>query len=148
MIIPAAKRKKSFDLTKRTTRKLSSLQAYSRLYYKKKLKPVVDYSWTRHIDRHPELKTKRGESLKHRNRVMRELFKLETGEVKAEVEKRREEGDFPEDSDEDINFDDDDTVDATERQRRAKALGFQKKVFFTLLGGHSDEYNLLGLKHG
>jgi hypothetical protein len=125
MVAPSMRRK-PLNLTKRTTRKLSYVQAYSRLYYKKKLKDIVAALWERHITRHPELKNKKGQVLKHRNAVIRELLNAETDEVKAEVRRRREEGDYSDD--EDINPDDDNAVDAVEIQRRTRAYGFQRKV--------------------
>ena len=120
-------RKKSLNLTRRPTRKLPRYQAYSRIYYEKKLKVIVDALWKRRIDKYPDLKTK-GEALKHRNAVIKELFEDETDEVKAEVDRKREEGDFSEH--EDINFNDAGTVDAVERRRRNRAFGVQRKVFF------------------
>jgi hypothetical protein len=109
----SAIRNKPLDLTKRPGRKLSSLQAYTRLFYKKKLKAVVDPKWLELIAENPALKRKRGEKLRHRNTVIREVFDVETDEVKEEVEKRRKEGIF---SDDDI--DDGDTVEmpGTEEQ--------------------------------
>jgi hypothetical protein len=136
-------RKKPLNLTKRQTRKLSILHAYSRLYYKKKLKPIVHASWKKHIARHPNRDSK-GDVMKHRNAVVKALFEIETDEVKAEVLKRREEGDFSES--EDMNFDDDDAVEAAERKRHSKASAVQRKVFFTYPSSPSDDYDLLGLK--
>lgn len=124
MAIPEIRRK-PLNLTKRTTRKLSSLHAYSRLYYKEKLKVIVDARWEQHIAENPVLKNRRGEVLRHRNAVIREVFNAETDEIKEEVEKRREEGFF---SEEEIDPDDDDGIDSIERQRHAKALSLQRKV--------------------
>lgn len=101
------------------------MQAYSRLYYSKKLKTIVDAKWTQYIAKNPHLKSRNGEALRHRNCVLAELLNAETDEVKAEVERRREEGLFSEDEDVDH---DDDAVDGKERQRRATARGFHRKV--------------------
>jgi hypothetical protein len=70
-------------------------QIYQSLYYREKLKAVVDAAYEEH------LRSKEGEdldpsSLKRdrlqiQNRVAREKYEAESEEVKAEVEKRREE---------------------------------------------------------
>jgi hypothetical protein len=77
------------------------------------------------------MEKKKGEALRHRNAVIREIFDAETDEVKATVEKRREEGGLSDD--EDIELDDDDdgdeAVDPNERLRRIKANGLHRKVF-------------------
>jgi len=121
-------RKKPLILIKRQTRKLSSLHAYSRIYYYKKLKPIVDADWTQYLAENPQLEKDdlRKESLRRRNLILKNLFDAETDEVKAEVEKKREDGLFSED--EDTEPDDDDLVDAIEQRRRAKALSFHRKV--------------------
>lgn len=103
------------------TKMLSSVQAYTRLYYKKKLKAIVDPKWEEYLARNPD---KQNEGLSYRNAAIKDIFDAETDEVKSEVEKRREEGILSED--EDIDPDDDDTVDAIERQRRSKAHAFQR----------------------
>ena len=122
-------RKKPLNLTKRTTRKLSSLQAYTRLYYDKKLKAIVNAKWEQHIAENPDLERKKGEALRHRNATIKEIFDTETDSVKAEVEKRREEGSFSEDEAIEGDGDDDEDVDAIERQRRTKAHDFQRKAY-------------------
>jgi hypothetical protein len=119
-------RKKPLNLTKRLSRKLSVTQAYSRLYYEKKLKAIVDARWARHLTENPTGHG-RGEALRLRNAVIKELFDAETEEVKADVKKKREEGSF---SDEDIESDDDGEVEAIELQRRNRARRYQRKVLF------------------
>jgi hypothetical protein len=106
-----------------------------RLYYKEKLKAIVEARWEQHIAENPDLEKKKGEALRHRNAVVREVLNDETEEIKAEVEKRREEGILSED--EDIEPDHDDDIEAIERQRRNKALSLQRKVIFHLLSSRS-----------
>ena len=125
-------RKKSLNLTKRPTRKLAPHQAYSRLYYKTKVKPIVRASWEKHLARHPNKNTK-ADSLNHRNAVIKAVFEAETDEVKVEVEKRREMGDFSEYEDIDSDGDGDDDADDVERQRRRKALSIKRNVLFFFL---------------
>lgn len=125
MAIAPEIRKKPLNLIKRQSRKLSSVQAYTRIFYKKK-KPAIIAKWKHYIAKNPAMKTKPGEYLRFRNLLLKQYFDLETDEVKVEVERRRQEGIFSED--EDIEPDDDDDVDATERQRRTKAFGYQRKV--------------------
>ncbi|KAN0107118.1 hypothetical protein V8E52_010478 [Russula decolorans] len=119
------RRTKPLNLIKRQTRKLSSAQAYSRIYYEKMLKPLVEAEWTRHIASNPGIERKPGEFLRHRNIVIREIYNAETDEVKAEVEKRHEDGLFSED--EDFELDDNDGIDAVERQRHTKAVNYHRK---------------------
>lgn len=117
-------RQKPLNLSVRPTRKLSSTQAYGRLYWPK-LKPILDERWDEHIAENPDASGKRGEQLRHRNKALKELLSTETDEVKEEVERRREEG---------IASDDeapepegaDESIGAIEAQRRAKAFAFQK----------------------
>lgn len=122
-------RRKLLNLTKRTTRKLPSWQAYSRLYYDKKLKVIVDAKWKEHIAENPHLEKKKGEALRHRNATIKEVFEIETDSVKAEVEKRREEGSFSDDEGIEEDGDGDEDVDPTEQRRRTRARGFQRKVY-------------------
>jgi hypothetical protein len=82
--------------------------------------------WKRHITRHPELKNKKGQVLKHHNAIIRELFNAETDEVKVEVWRRCKKGDYSDD--EDINPDNDNAVDAIEIQCHTRAYSFQRKV--------------------
>lgn len=98
---------------------------YSKLYYRKKLKPFVDAEWERHIAENPDLERKKGENFRHRNATLKKFFDVETDEVKAEVKKRREEGYFSED--EDIELDDD-IVEAIDRRRRTMVLGMKRQV--------------------
>jgi hypothetical protein len=108
------------------------VQAYTRLFYDKKLKAIVGGEWIKHIGRNPDLARKRGEALRFRNTVIKELYSAETDEVKEVVENRREEGYFSEA--EDVEPDDGDAVEGAERRRRTKAYGYHRKVFYILRG--------------
>ena len=108
---------------------------YSWLYYNKKLKAIVDARWEQYIAENPSIKGVRGQVLKFRNAVIKELYDLETDEVKAEVERRCEEGGFTEDEDTDSN--NDDGVVLSERRHRAKARGYQRKVSLHFLSSPS-----------
>lgn len=121
-------RRKPLVLIKRQTKKLSSWHAYSRIYYYKKVKPVVDADWKQFLSENPQFEKSewKAKSLRCRNIITRDLFDAETDEVKAEVERKRKDGLFSED--EDTDLDDDDLVDAIEQRRRAKALSFHRKV--------------------
>jgi hypothetical protein len=123
MATPEVQRK-PLILNKRSTRKLSLVQAYSRLYYKK-LKSTVDARWAGYIAENPDVE-KRVEELKYRNAVLKELLDAEADDVKAEVEKKREDGIFSDD--EGIESDGDDAVDTFERRRQAKVVNFHRKV--------------------
>jgi hypothetical protein len=139
--------RKPLNLSKRPTRKLSTVQAYSRLYYEKKLKVVTDARWEQYIAENPEMKTKKGEQLRHRNEVLKELLEAETDDVKAEVEKRREEGITSDD--ELIESEDDgdnDGIDAVEQERRAKAVAMHRKVFIGFSRILTNKYKLIGRK--
>jgi hypothetical protein len=121
-------RTKPLDLLKRQTRKLAPVQAYSRLYYDKKLKAITDARWEQYITEKPEMQVKKGERLRHRNEVIKELLAAETDEVKAEVEQRREEG-IDSDDERDVESEDDgEDISPEEKQRRAKALSFQRQA--------------------
>src|SRR5258708_26201296 len=100
-------------------------QAYSQLYYNKKLKAIVDARWEQYIAENPSMKGVRGQVLKFCNAVIKELYDLETDEVKADVERRCEKGGFAEDADTDSN--NDDGVVLSEWRRRAKAHGDPNK---------------------
>ena len=76
----------------------------------------------KHITRSPDLAHKRGEALRFRNAVIKELYDGETDEVKEEVNCQHEEGNFSEDED----AGDDDVAAAAEERRVTTALNFQK----------------------
>src|SRR5260370_23124396 len=124
MVTPEV-RKKPLTLIKRAKRKIAPPQAYSWLYYNKKLKAIVDARWEQYIAENPSMKGVRGQVLKFRNAVIKELYNLETDKVKAEVERRCEEGGFTEDKDTDSN--NDDGVVLSEWWHHAKACAYQRK---------------------
>jgi hypothetical protein len=134
MVTPEV-RKKPLTLIKRAKRKLAPPQAYLWLYYNKKLKAIIDARWEQYIAENPSMKGARGQALKFRNVVVKELYDLETDEVKAEVEKRCKEGDFTED--EDTQSNNDDGVVLSKQRRRAKARGYQRKVSLPFLSSLS-----------
>jgi hypothetical protein len=103
-------------------------QAYLRLYYQKKLKPIMRRRWNEYIKLNPGKNTKGG-GLNFRNAVARELLDTETDEVKAEVAKKCDADDL---SDEDIDFDDDSDADEVEQQRRKRAFRYKRKAVFYL----------------
>ena len=117
---------------KKQQKKLQLTQAYSRLYYTERIKPIILERWALHVENHPEDSDRQGPPLTFRNKVIKELYQQETAEVKAEVERCRNEDRFPEpDSDEsdgDSDTEPDDDVDSEERQRRALALSYQECV--------------------
>lgn len=123
-------RRTPLNLLKRTSKKLSASQAYSRLYYDKKLKPTVDAKMSQYFAKNPQLRGNTGTALRYRNIVTQELLNADTDEVKAEVEKARDEGLFQrgEGSGEQDVGNGDDAVEEIERQRRMKAHSLHKQV--------------------
>lgn len=132
--------KKPLNLTKRVGKMRSRTQAYSLLKYETKLKPIVEEQWEEYVARYPDMDKKK-EALRFRNRITKECYDNETDEVKAEVDRRREEGIFS--GDEDIELgDDDDDIGSVERQRIVKALFLQRKVFLLFLKRSLANLNL------
>ena len=105
------------------------------LYYNKKLKGIVDAKWKLYIAENPSMEKKKGETLKHRNAIIREIFNVETDEVKVAVEKRCEEGGLSNNEDIELDGDGNDAVDANEQLRHIKANDLQRKVFLHFLSG-------------
>ena len=120
------RRPKPLKLSVRPTRKLSAPQAYGRLY-RSKLKPVLDGKWEQHIAKNPDAAGKKGEQLRYRNELLKELLAAEVDEVKQRVDLCREKGDFSDDETPEPEAAGE-GVSTTERQRRAKADAFQKYV--------------------
>ncbi len=73
----------------RPKQKLQPTQAYSALYWQKKLKAIVDNEWADKVVSEPELKKKSGAYLRYMNMRLGQMLKDETTEVKAEVEHYR-----------------------------------------------------------
>ena len=120
------RRPKPLKLSVRPTRKLSAPQAYGRLY-RSKLKPVLDGKWEQHIAKNPDGAGKKGEQLRYRNELLKELLAAEVDEVKQRVDLCHEKGDFSDDETHEPEAACE-GVSTTERQRRAKADAFQKYV--------------------
>ena len=123
------RRLKPLNLSVRPTRKLSSTQAYTKLYYASKLKPVVDKAWEQHVAENPGINSKRGEQLGHRNKLLAKLLSAETEELKQKVEQCCEEGIASDDGTPEPEGAVESTSDK-EKQRRAKACAFQKYVLY------------------
>ena len=84
-------RRSLLDLRAKRHRKLSLLQAYSKLYYDSKVKLIVEERWKEeHVDymrKNPNLTASaRIPPLKFRNEVTQEMLDDESAEVKREVE--------------------------------------------------------------
>lgn len=124
------RRPKPLQLSVRPSRKLSAPQAYGRLY-RSKLKPILDEKWGQHIAQNPDASGKKGEQLRYRNELLKDLLGAETAEVKQRVNLCREEGHFSDDETSEPESADEGTS-MTERQRRAKAEAFQKYVLPSL----------------
>ncbi|SRR5260221_2484509 len=125
--VGSERRLKPLNLSVRPTRKLSSTQAYTKLYYSSKLKPIVDKAWEQHAAENPGKSREKGERLRHQNKLLAELLHAETEEVKQKVEHCREEGIASSDD----GPESEGAVESTsvkEKQRRTKAYAFQKYV--------------------
>lgn len=121
-----SRRLKPLKLSVRPTRKLSAPQAYGRLY-RSKLKPILNEKWEQHVANNPDAAEKKGEQLRYRNELLKELLAAEVDEVKQRVDSCREEGVFSDDETPEPEAADE-GITITERQRRAKADAFQKYV--------------------
>lgn len=62
-------------------------QAYQKLYYESRIKPVVEWEWAAYKANNPDIR--RLERIQHLNKITRRLFEAESDEVKAEVEIHR-----------------------------------------------------------
>jgi hypothetical protein len=98
---------------------LSATQAYSKLFVDSEMKDTIAAQWKDYVAKNPD---KKGSGIGHYNAAIRGLYDVETDEVKAEVERRRQEGIFSED--EDIETDDD--VEISEQRRRTRAVRLHK----------------------
>jgi hypothetical protein len=89
---------KLLDLCPKKTKTLPDWQAYSRLYYDKKLKEVVEEEWPAEREEILARKEEGGKDVKapeaaplwFRNKIAIRLFKDETSEVKEIIEKYRQ----------------------------------------------------------
>jgi hypothetical protein len=116
---------KVLDLTGRKPKKLQPTQAYSRLYYDKKLKPAIADAWAKHILDMPADKLKRP-NLRFRNKVIKEMWLEEPEHVQEEVEKYREELSIEEEEEDLDGTEADHDIDAGKQQRRSKASAYQR----------------------
>lgn len=74
-------------------------QVYQKLYYQTKLKPVVDAAYEEFLENYKPISEEgdngdgkmKNARLQIQNRVVRDMYEKESSEVKAEVEKHREE---------------------------------------------------------
>lgn len=118
-------RVKVLDLMGRKPKKLQSTQAYSRLYYEKKLKSTIADAWAKHILEVPADRLRRP-NLRFRNKVIKDMWLQEPADVQEEVEQYREEGFFEEEEMDWGGIEADQNLDAGEQQRRSKAIAFQR----------------------
>jgi hypothetical protein len=120
---------KVLNLTKKKPKKLQPTQAYSWLYYKKKLKPVIAGWWAAYITENPEADPKKGLTVKFCNDIIKEMWLQELPDVRSEVEKFQDEGFFEEELEEDEDggeAGDNLVIGAEEQQWQAKAFTFQQ----------------------
>jgi hypothetical protein len=86
-------------------KKLAAYQAYSHLFFDEKIKNVLEARWLaeRHLEKDfEEDNPKEKPSIRFQNKVTRELYELETDDVKEEVEEyRKREADKNDTSEED-----------------------------------------------
>jgi len=98
---------------------LSATQAYLKLFVDSEMKDSIAAQWKDYVAKNPD---KKGSGIGHYNAAIRGLYNVETDEVKAEVERKRQEGIYSED--EDIKTDDD--VEISEQQCRTRAVRLHK----------------------
>ena len=127
MVVPEA-RTRPLNLAARPYRMRSSWQVYLRMYYKTDLKHTIDAMLAQFYADNPDVEKTNGPNPGYRNAMIKELYNAETDNIKAEVQRRCVVGDF---SDEDIDTDNDDAVEAIEGWHRKKAQGYQRKVFLS-----------------
>ena len=120
---------------KKVGKKLSMVQAYSVLYYDKNplLKSTVEERWAEHVIANPE-DAEKFPNLVFRNKVLKELYALESSEVQARVKRRVDHPEEFEDDDSDdegSSVEDEDGVeepglDPEEVVRRTKAAAYDQ----------------------
>ncbi len=98
---------------------LSATQAYLKLFIDSEMKDSITTQWKDYVAKNPD---KKGSGIGHYNAAIQGLYDVETDKVKAEVERKRQEGIFSED--EDIKTDDD--VEISEQQHRTRAVHLHK----------------------
>src|SRR5713226_1738560 len=98
---------------------LSAMQAYSKLFVNLEMKDSITTQWKDYVAKNPN---KKGSGIGHYNAAIRGLYDVETNKVKAEVERKCQEGIYSED--EDIKTDDD--VEISEQQHHTRAVCLHK----------------------
>src|SRR5258707_12495454 len=98
---------------------LSATQAYSKLFIDSEMKDSIATQWKDYVAKNPN---KKGSGISHYNAAIWGLYDVKTDEVKAEVERKHQEGIFSED--EDIETDDD--VEISKQQCRTRAVHLHK----------------------
>jgi len=114
------------DLSTKRSRKLSTWQAYSKLYYESKIKDQVQEKWqAKYLSDHPghDLNSIPPPPLKFRNEVTKWLYNLEPIDVKNEVEVERNREVI-----EIVDDDDEDDVGVEESGRKKIAKDYQMYV--------------------
>lgn len=124
----ASTSKAVLDLSEKRTKKRSALQAYSKLYYKTKVRAVVKERWDAKLEEEkknpPAKPSPKNPTIDFRNQVTQEFFDKETPEVREEVEDYRNNpmADVTDDEDEG----DDNDLDEAEIRRVDAAKKLQK----------------------
>jgi hypothetical protein len=99
------------------------------MFTRTKLRGVIRRMWNEHLEEHPEDAVGNMIPIEWRNRVVADLFQQETAEVKAEVKEWRDKRCDMVDNEHhmlDVGaVEEDDTIDAEEKERRLKAIAFQ-----------------------
>jgi hypothetical protein len=126
-------RSRVLDLTGKHTkiRKLSGANAYSKLFFKTKVKPVVEEKWKAHyLAKNPGQPTGKIPRwpIPFQNKILHDLWKAEPEDVRADV--RRQFGlDEAEDSEEEEAVSEgEDPEQQAERRRSQRAREYQKYV--------------------
>ena len=95
------------------------MQAYLKLFVDSEMKDSIAVQWKDHVAKNPD---KKGSGIGHYNTAIWGLYDVETDEVKAEVERKHQEGIYSEDE----NIETDDDVEISEQQRRTRAVCLHK----------------------
>ena len=95
------------------------MQAYLKLFVDSEMKDSIAVQWKDYVAKNPD---KKGSGISHYNTAIRGLYNVETDEVKAEVERKHQEGIYSEDE----NIETDDDVEISEQQRHTRAVRLHK----------------------
>jgi hypothetical protein len=126
-----SERHKILNFKEKAKRRKQGWQVYSKLYYKEKLRRLIQESWEKKYRQdHPELDEDAPIprlSLSFRNQKTRELFEAEKDEIKQEVATaQKADLDSGDDEDNDEGEDDDPDGDEHEHKRLARLAGYLK----------------------